>query len=97
MARRKSFTATNYQRNELIQRKKKTNPAINYELNQLHDIAQDKFMFLSLILQHQWMNAIYTGDNYYNQKLHFIRTWYNANKPEDKKETPKFDGQNQLF
>jgi hypothetical protein len=97
MSRRKSPTANHYQRAELIQRKKKRNPAINYQLHELHNIAQDKFMFLSLILANKWMEAIYMGNTDYDQKLHFIRTWYNANKPGERKELPKFDGQNTLF
>ncbi len=97
MSRKQSPSAKHYQHSELIQRKRKKNPEITFTLNELHDFSQDKFMFLSLILTHKWMDAIYTGDNSYNQKLHFIRTWYNANKPGERKELPKFDGQNTLF
>lgn len=82
-----------YQRNELVSRRKKSNPEINYTLEELHDFSQDKFYFLSLILQNNWMKAIYMGKPDFDRKLHFIRTWYNTKsdsvKPEEKTSDPK--------
>ena len=65
----------------VMKQKRKKNPEISYTLEELHQLSEDKFMFLSLILNNKWMNAIYMGHNDYDRKLHFIRTWYNSRKP----------------
>ena len=96
MSRRriKSSKGHLYQSEELIFRRRKKNPEINYTLDELVNFSQDKFFFLSMILQNDWMKAIYLGKQDYDRKLHFIRTWYNA-KSEPQKEEPKNDKPNQ--
>lgn len=84
MRRRITHTAIVEQRAELVRRKKKKNPPINYTEKELAELSEDKFTFLSLILANKWMEAIYIGVPEYDRKLHFIRAWYNARSNKDK-------------
>ena len=56
-------------------------PPHNYTLNGLKSMSFDGFIFLQLIISNRWMECQPTGDREYDEKLRFIREWYESRNP----------------
>lgn len=79
---------------------KKGNAPINFTITELNNYSQTPF-FIDMILYHGWLDNIYTGDHAQNERLMFIRKWWNNHIPSIKvvKEgkSVKFEDQLKLF
>jgi len=60
-------------------KKVKTVP-INYTLEQLQEMAHDRWYFYNLIIMHQWHKFIYGADHTENAKIQFLRNFMKSPK-----------------
>jgi hypothetical protein len=79
---------------------KRGNAPINFTIQQLYNFSQTP-IFIDIIITHGWMDNIYTADHAQNERLMFIRKWWNDHIPSMKvvKEgkSVKFENQLKLF
>lgn len=88
--------ARSYQRKS----SRRGNSPINFSITELANYSQTPF-FYDMVLYHGWLDNIYTGDHAQNEKLMWIRKWWNDHVPSYKfvKEgkSVKFDEQLKLL